>query len=255
MSLFRYVNNQMDKKSSLVNLDGEIVRKEVREMPPNDLDRRVQKTRKLLQDALIELVAEKGYEAVSIREILDKANVGRSTFYAHFQDKDQLLHSILDRLDELFEVHKKRLLDATKNGAVTAHKDLPTGLSPTLSLFQFVEQNHRFFKAMLGNRGYGIFGKPVYDYVFAHIHGIFVKSIHEDVFAQLHQALDMRISRERYGSLESEIAAHYFASALMGLLVWWAEKDMPCTAEEIDTLFRQLAMPSFSHVLTANHET
>jgi len=53
-------------------------------MLQNDLDRRVQKTRKLLQDALIELVAEKSYESVTIREILDRANVGRSTFYAHF---------------------------------------------------------------------------------------------------------------------------------------------------------------------------
>jgi len=224
-------------------------------MSPNDLDRRVQKTRKLLQDALIELVAEEGYEAVSIREILEKANVGRSTFYAHFQDKDQLLHSILDRLDELFEEHKERLSGATKSGGTAARRNLPIGLSPTLSLFQFVKQNHRFFKAMLGNRGYGIFGKPVYEYVFAHIHTIFTKPVHDDVFAQLHEGLNMQSSREKYGSLESEIAAHYFASALMGLLVWWTEKDMPCTAEEIDRLFRELAMPGFRHVLTANHET
>ena len=82
-----------------MNRDGEIVRKEVKFMPQNFGDRRVQRTRKLLQDALIDLVAEKGYVAVTIQEILDRANVGRSTFYAHFQDKDQLLHSILDRLD------------------------------------------------------------------------------------------------------------------------------------------------------------
>src|SRR5688572_3412972 len=114
-------------------------------MPQNDLDRRVQKTRKLLQDALIELVAEKGYEAVTIREILDKANVGRSTFYAHFQDKDQLLHSILDHLDELFEQHKKRLFEATKNSKNANPTEITLGLSPTLSLFQFIGQNHRFF--------------------------------------------------------------------------------------------------------------
>src|SRR3972149_11575951 len=116
-------------------------------MPQNVLDRRVQKTRKLLQDALIELVAEKGYESVTIQEILDNANVGRSTFYAHFQDKDQLLHSILDRLDDLFEQHKKRLVDATENSGNPDKTELTHSLSPTLSLFQFVGQNHRFFKA------------------------------------------------------------------------------------------------------------
>ena len=224
-------------------------------MAQNDLDRRVQKTRKLLQDALIELVAQKSYESVSIREILETANVGRSTFYSHFQDKDQLLHSILDRLDELFEQHEKLFLDTKKNFGNADIMNLTHEFSPTLSLFQFVGQNHRFFKAMLGNRGYGIFAKPVYDHVFAHIHGMFTKPIHNDVFAHLHEPFKMLISREKYGSLESEIAAHYFVSALMGILVWWVEKDMPCTAEEIDRLFRQLAIPSFEQVLAVNHKT
>ena len=223
-------------------------------MPQNVVDRRVQKTRKLLQDALIELVAEKGYESVSIQEILDKANVGRSTFYAHFQDKEQLLHSILDRLNELFEQHKKRVLDTAKNLAGVDSADPTDSLSPTLNLFQFVGQNHRFFKAMLGNRGYSIFAKPVYEYVFAHVHGIFTRPIHDEALARLHTFLERPISREKYGSLESEIAAHYFASALLGILVWWVEKALPCSAEEIDRLFRQLAMPGFKHVLAANHE-
>src|SRR5215813_1391152 len=100
-----------------------------KDMTQNIPDRRVQKTRKLLQDALIELVAEKGYESVSIREILDRANVGRSTFYAHFQDKDQLLHSILDRLDELFEQHKKQMLERTAHLA----KDAKLEVTPSLS--------------------------------------------------------------------------------------------------------------------------
>lgn len=54
-------------------------------------DRRVQKTRKLLSDALASLILEKGYEAVSIQDIIDRANVGRSTFYAHYENKEQLL--------------------------------------------------------------------------------------------------------------------------------------------------------------------
>ena len=224
-------------------------------MPPNDVDRRVQKTCKLLQDALIELVAEKGYESVTIREILDKANVGRSTFYAHFQDKDQLLHSILDRLDELFVQHEKQFSETKKNFVNADIINLTPEFSPTLSLFQFIGQNHRFFKAMLGNRGYGIFAKPVYDYVFAHVHGIFTRPLHDNALAHMHEAFKILKSHEKYDSLESEIAAHYFVSALMGLLVWWVEKDMPCTAEEIDRLFRQLAIPSFGQVLAANQGT
>ena len=191
---------------------------------------------------------------MTIQEILDEANVGRSTFYAHFQDKDQLLHSILERLNELFEQHKKHLFDATRNTGNVDHMDLTLG-SPTFSLFQFVGQNHRFFKAMLGNRGYGIFAKPVYDYVFAHVHGLFTKPIYDDVFAHLHGPLNLLKLREKYGSLESEIVAHYFVSAFMGVLVWWVEKDMPCTAEEIDKIFRQLAIPGFKSLLEFDHGT
>lgn len=55
------------------------------------VDRRVQKTKKLLSDALVSLIVEKGYDDVSISDIIDRANVGRATFYAHYENKEQLL--------------------------------------------------------------------------------------------------------------------------------------------------------------------
>ena len=56
-------------------------------------DRRVQKTQGLLREALVSLIHEKSYNAIAVKEILDRANVGRSTFYTHFRDKDELLVS------------------------------------------------------------------------------------------------------------------------------------------------------------------
>src|SRR5881396_2641445 len=61
-------------------------------------DRRVQRTRKLLQDALVSLMIEQGYEATTVQDIIDRANVGRATFYAHFADKETLLVSRLEDL-------------------------------------------------------------------------------------------------------------------------------------------------------------
>src|SRR5205809_7879580 len=58
-------------------------------------DRRVQRTRQLLQDALISMMIAKGYETTTVQDILDRANVGRATFYAHFADKETLLNSRL----------------------------------------------------------------------------------------------------------------------------------------------------------------
>ncbi len=74
-------------------------------------DRRVGRTRKLLEEALYDLIVEKGYDAVTVQDIIDRANVGRSTFYAHYNDKKQLLFSHFGELEaELTE--QQRLVRA-----------------------------------------------------------------------------------------------------------------------------------------------
>ena len=59
-------------------------------------DRRVARSRRALKEALTDLILERGYEAVTVQDVIDRADVGRSTFYAHFLDKDDLLDLILD---------------------------------------------------------------------------------------------------------------------------------------------------------------
>jgi len=61
------------------------------------MDRRVQRTRKLLRESLMALILEEGYDAISIQDITDKANLGRATFYLHFKDKDELLLDVMDQ--------------------------------------------------------------------------------------------------------------------------------------------------------------
>ncbi len=71
-------------------------------------DRRVQRTRKLLQDAMISMIIEKGYDATTVQDIIDRANVGRATFYAHFADKETLLHSRLEDLRGFLRDEQRR---------------------------------------------------------------------------------------------------------------------------------------------------
>ena len=67
-------------------------------------DRRTQRTQQTLFDALIDLLKVKHYDAISVKDIIEKANVGRSTFYAHYQTKDDLLKSGFERvLDMLLD--------------------------------------------------------------------------------------------------------------------------------------------------------
>jgi AcrR family transcriptional regulator len=60
-------------------------------------DPRSQRPRQALGDAFVELLMERGYEGISIKDVLDRANVGRSTFYSHYADKDELFAGQLDR--------------------------------------------------------------------------------------------------------------------------------------------------------------
>jgi AcrR family transcriptional regulator len=69
---------------------------------PGD-DRRVRKTRRLLHEALVTLILERGWDAVSVRDVCEKADVGRSTFYVHFADKENLLLSGFDELHLVME--------------------------------------------------------------------------------------------------------------------------------------------------------
>ena len=68
-------------------------------------DRRIQRTRKVLHEALVQLIFEKGNDKVTVQAVLDRANVGRSTFYAHYQDLEDLFLSGFENLWSLFEGH------------------------------------------------------------------------------------------------------------------------------------------------------
>jgi AcrR family transcriptional regulator len=185
-------------------------------------DRRVQKTRKLLQDSLIELVSEKGYESVTIQELVERANVGRSTFYIHFQDKHELLQSCFDQIGQQLEAHNTQI----SNGQASSDFHNTHFI---LNIFQFVEKNHKLFKALLGKQGIGAFSQPIYDYIFGY----------------MYEAAKMLLPRDRVISYQPEMAAHYYVSAFIGTLRWWVDKDLPCTAEELDALFKQLAIHGF----------
>ena len=103
-------------------------------------DRRVQRTRTSLLTALLDLIVEKGYEEVTVQDIVDRANVGRSTFYKHFLDKRELLLSGVDELHG-FLAQQRAVLDVSAAAGARL-------LGYSLSLFQHVQRNYRICRIL-----------------------------------------------------------------------------------------------------------
>src|SRR5215213_3349989 len=106
-------------------------------------DRRSERTRQLLNVALVELMSEQRFDEITVQDIIERADVGRSTFYAHYLDKDDLLVSDFLRVLDSLADHV-RLQGA--GGSLTP--------PPLTQFFEHVQEHHHLYKALV--RGGGI---------------------------------------------------------------------------------------------------
>src|SRR4026207_1793601 len=102
-------------------------------------DRRSQRTRHLLGAAPVELIREKDYSTITVSDIIERANVGRSTFYAHYRDKDTLF---VGELDRVIEVLSQR---------IPGQDEMP--YFPSLGLFRHVGEEYQLYKALVWTPG------------------------------------------------------------------------------------------------------
>ena len=108
-------------------------------------DRRSQRTQRMLHEALMSLMQEKRYDDITVQDILDRADIGRSTFYAHYRDKEDLMTSGLMHLMEIFS---QMVAEPSTQGQQR--------LLPTRELFEHVQENQNLFRGMVRGRGSGI---------------------------------------------------------------------------------------------------
>jgi AcrR family transcriptional regulator len=179
-------------------------------------DRRVRRTRKLLHDAFLSLVIEKGYEKTTIQDILDRADVGRSTFYVHYRDKEALLTASFDGIRDQLE---RELAGITAEGPVDVA--LPAAL-----LFEHAYRNQRVYRALCGRLG----GALVQRYPRRMIGDLLRKRLRPQF---THAGAEV----------PAEVAAEFYTSAALGLLVWWTDPDFCGDNTWLTGLYRKLAAP------------
>jgi AcrR family transcriptional regulator len=188
----------------------------------NATDRRVQKTQSLLRNALASLISEKPYEQIVIKEILHRANVGRSTFYTHFNDKDDLLTSSIHGMVETVRSAKLR-------------------------------QSATWYERILW------FSLPIFEYHYAHRHdgqltiGDRGRAIHHDRLQQvLSEMINGAVRAEFDGrgktkkAIPSELIIRYIASTFVLVLNWWLDSKNRLPPHEIDKLFQAVVLPTLS---------
>jgi AcrR family transcriptional regulator len=166
----------------------------------SEKDQRVQNTKKRLTEALIGLILKKGYENVTIQDLLDKAKVGRATFYAHYENKEQLL----------LAGHKN------KGANLFSSKEKLSELM-FLKLFQHVEENINLSKAMLGKRS----------------GDIAIKSIQNNMAQRILEHYTLTKKLPAKDSLALRYSANATASAIASLLTQWINDDMPFSSIEM----------------------
>ena len=182
------------------------------------MDRRVQRTRQLLNEALMSLIAEKGYESITVQNIIDHANLGRSTFYSHYQDKEDLLLSSIDNV-------VRNLISGLE------HSPMEDGehhtLLSTVPLFRHARVQDTLHKKMVGGRGIDIL----------------IKEIQKHLCRHFLAKIKLLLPEGQTPSVPTPVTANYLAGALLTLLTWWLDNDMPHSPERMDEMFQQLVMP------------
>ncbi len=196
-------------------------------MSSGTTDRRVRRTRALLLSALLSLVQEKGYDRITVQDILDKADVGRSTFYAHYRDKDDLLRSG-------FEDIRASLVGERDAGERTVGRK-GEFLQPMLSVFRHVEGHRQLWKPLVRKGGADLV----------------IRILREGVADLVQEQFRAQFPHGAENQTQLEAAMQFVTSACMGLLIWWLENDVSYSAEEIHSIFRRLTTQGVRRFLAA----
>jgi AcrR family transcriptional regulator len=183
------------------------------------VDRRVQRTRDVLHQALISLMIEKGYEVITVQDIIDRANVGRSTFYAHYVGKQDLLMSGLKNLS-------KQLLAYQRAGLAQKRNFRERGFGFSLAFFEHVHSHRGVYHAIVGRQSGTV--------VMSELRALLAELVRND--------LKTLSSKDSSAGLPKNAVIQFVVGALMSIVTWWLDERSNLSPAEADAIFRRLTL-------------
>ena len=172
-------------------------------------DRRSQRTRHMLSTAFVALMREKGYSTITVNDLIERANIGRSTFYSHYRDKEDLFVHELDRVIEAL------------SQPLPQEEELP--FFPSLGLFRHVGEEYELYKALVWTPGIDLL----------------IKHLQKSLSSRIEQGLQ---NSAKDFDIPLPILANSIAGSFLTLLKWWLENKMTYSPEEMDAMFRRLTI-------------
>lgn len=180
-------------------------------------DRRITRTRVALRQSLIQLIQEKHFDEITVQNIIDRANVGRATFYAHFRDKEDLLIGDWENFLDGFV----QFINWNKVGK--------TRFVPVHEFFTHLKDFHHFYRALVRS--------SKVDRLFKRGSSYLAKGIEK--------SLTDFLENKPQPSIPVSILANHVATTVFEQLKWWLDNDMPYPPERMDDIFHELILPNF----------
>lgn len=168
-------------------------------------DARVIRTKEAIRHALMELIEEKGFEAITVKDITTKAEINRGTFYVHYDDKHDLMAECQTEIMQgMSQIAKQNLQNVMTKLSNDTKGPKP---SPAITIFEYLNENKVMMKALLGPKGDISFQTGLRDFLW--------KTLFED---KEHSFL-----KKENLLVPEEYLASYIASAHIGVIQQWLE--------------------------------
>jgi AcrR family transcriptional regulator len=175
-------------------------------------DLRIRRTRSLLSNALVTLMQEKSIDKITVQEVLDRATVGRSTFYLHYRDKDDLFLCVLEDGLEMWST------------ALLRKHEKSYRIAPVAEFFLHVGDAKKLYRALVDSGRIHVF--------FELAQGYFARSIARHL-------KDMGLKNLVQSELDAR--SHALAGNLLSLLKWWLDRGARQSPKAMDQLFHRMA--------------
>lgn len=185
------------------------------------MDRRQQRTRRAIMDAFTGLLSRESYHKITVQEIIDGANVGRTTFYAHFETKDALLQELCT---ELFDHIMKSAAGGTHTHGLYSDRAAPQ--SVFCHLLQHLRENDRNILGLLSGEN----------------SELFLRYFKEGMDGLVQAQITAGAGR---GDLPEAFLANHVSSSFVSMVQWWLKGRMKETPEQLDEYFRKVIAPIF----------